>query len=166
MPDFPGTLAYFTEELDFSIAEMALDTEQKPAAAWIRRTRTTHDVALLPFAEAGFHHFSYLVPDSAGLIRTADLLADAGHGGGIQFGPGRHGVSNAMTMYFLDPDGNRIEFFTGDVHRDLDRPPLAWSLEDYERRGRFWWGATPSPEFRQQTPILPATWPGKVAARA
>ena len=164
VPDFRGTLSYFTDELGFSPAEMALGEDGEPAAAWIRRTRTTHDVALLPHERPGFHHFSYLLPDAASLIRTADLLADAGHAEGLQFGPGRHGVSNAMTMYFLDPDGNRIEFYTGDVHRDLDRPPLVWSAEDYAGRGRFWWGAQPSPGFREETPFLEAGWPGRALA--
>jgi catechol 2,3-dioxygenase len=164
LPNFKEALSYFVDELGFSISERALNPHGDLAAAWIRRTRTSHDIALLPTPGLGFHHFAYTLPDAGSLIRTADLLADAGHRSRLQFGPGRHGVSNALTMYFLDPDGNRIEFYTGDPHRDLDRPPLTWTYEEYESCGRFWWGAQPSDGFYQVTPFLEASRPSRALA--
>ncbi len=166
LPRFRETVSYFVDELEFSTSELGLTPDGDLAAVWIRRTRTSHDIALLPALELGFHHFSYTLPDASSLIRTADLLADAGHANLLQWGPGRHGVSNALTMYFLDPDGNRIEFYTGDPHRDLDRPPLTWTYEEYEACGRFWWGPQPSDEFRRLIPFLEPSWPAKAVARS
>jgi catechol 2,3-dioxygenase len=157
-------VSYFVDELGFSISEQGLTRSGDLAAAWLRRTRTSHDIALLPAPELGFHHFSYTLPDASSLMRTADLLADAGHANLLHWGPGRHGVSNALTMYFADPDGNRMEFYTGDPHRDLDRPPLTWPYEEYEGRGRWWWGPQASDEFRRLSPFLEPSWSAQSAA--
>lgn len=168
-PTFKETLSYFVDDLDFSTSEKALDSDGDLLAAWIRRSRSSHDIALLPADALGFHHFAYTLADADSVIRTADLLADTGHGENLVFGPVRHGVSNALTIYFLDPDGNRIEFYTGDSRRDLDRPPLTWAFEDYEAHGRFWWGGQwwdgkPKEGFRDLTPFLEASWPTKTLA--
>ncbi len=161
--DADAAVAYFVDGLEFSISEQGLTHEGRVEAAWLRRTRASHDVAILASAELGCHHFAYTVPDPGSLLRTADLLADYGYWDVLQFGPGRHGVSNAMAMYFLDPDGNRVEFFNGDIHRDLDRPPLTWTPEQLNSipGGRFWWGSKPTPGFLLSTPYLDAEWPAE-----
>jgi catechol 2,3-dioxygenase len=164
VPNLDASIAYWTEELGFSIAEIALAADGDRYGAWMRRTRTTHDVACVGYPEPGLHHFAYLVADGASMIRTADLLGDAGHADALQFGPGRHGATNALAMYFLDPDGNRIEFYCGDYHRDLDRPAIVWSRDDFDARGRFWWGRAPKDEFPIPTPLLEAPWPRSAAA--
>ena len=152
--DLPQTLDYFTGTLGFSVSEQALGPDGEIVAAWTRRTRSSHDVAMVGYPTPGVHHFAYLVADGSGLLRTADLLADAGHADRLQCGPGRHGVSNALAMYLLDPDGNRIELNSGDMHRDLDRPPISWTYEDFSRHGRFWWGQAPGEAFALPTPFL------------
>ena len=59
-------------------------------------------------------------------------------GGVIERGPGRHGVSNAFFVYLRDPDGHRIELFTGDYYTgDPDHEPIRWSASDARRR-TFW----------------------------
>jgi catechol 2,3-dioxygenase len=159
--DLEQTLSYFVDELDFSISERVVKPNGDVAAAWVRRTRTHHQVAMLPSTEIGCHHIAYTLPDSASLLRTADILADCGYGDGLQYGPSRHGVSNAMTMYFLDPDGNRIEFYNGDVQRDLDRPPVTWPAAQLDEipGGRFWWGGAVPEAFGRPRPFLEAPWP-------
>jgi 3,4-dihydroxyphenylacetate 2,3-dioxygenase len=153
------TIEYFNADLGFSISEVALDQAGERAGAWLRRTRTTHDIAVLEHPVAGMHHFAYATADGADLLRAADLLADSGHADSIQFGPGRHGATNALAIYFLDPDGNRIELYSGDYHRDLDRPPIVWQHDDFWARGRFWWGRPPVESFPTPTPLLDARWP-------
>lgn len=161
--DLETSISYWTEELDFSISEIGLAEDGSRYGAWMRRTRTTHDVACVGYPQSGMHHFAYLVTDGASMIRTADLLGDAGFADALQFGPGRHGATNALAMYFVDPDGNRIEFYSGDYHRDLDRPPIVWNHDDFNARGRFWWGRTPTDEFPIPTPLLETPWPQSAA---
>ncbi|MCW3002885.1 MAG: nahC [Conexibacter sp.] len=164
VPDLEESIAYWTHELQFSIAEVGLAPDGSRLGAWMRRTRTTHDVACVGYPTPGMHHFAYLVVDGASMIRTADLLGDAGYADALQFGPGRHGATNALAMYFLDPDGNRIEFYCGDYHRDLDRPAIVWSYDDFNTRGRFWWGRAPKEEFAIPSKLLEAPWPQTSAA--
>ena len=161
-PGFRETYDYFVGRLDFTPAEMVMDEDGEIRGSWVRRTRTTHDVAIRRHEVPGFHHFCYSVADVGALFRAADLLADNGYSENLQYGPGRHGVSGAMAMYFLDPDGNRIELNTGDMHRDLDRPPLRWEYQDFMDRGRFWWGTPPAQGWTDQTPFLEAEFPSRI----
>ena len=48
----------------------------------------------------------------------------------IERGPGRHGVSNAFFVYLRDPDGHRIELYTGDYYTgDPDHEPIAGTAD-------------------------------------
>jgi catechol 2,3-dioxygenase len=157
VPDLDASLGYWCGELAFSISEY-IEREGKVFGAWTRRAPFTHDVALLEGALPANHHVAYLLADTGGPARTADLLADHGYGDRIDFGPGRHGLSNAHFFYALDPAGNRLEFYAGDYVRDLDRPPIKWSWEDYNERGRAWWSADFPERFRETTPVN-EVWP-------
>ena len=104
--------------------------------------------ALARFDRAGLHHFAYTLGDSQNILKVADVLSDAGFHDRIEFGPARHGVSNALAIYLFDPSGNRVEFFAGNPYeRDLDRPVITWPSETYLRQGRMWWGAQPPQTF-------------------
>jgi len=130
----------YWQGLGFSISEYVQDGEEK-FAAWVRRANFTHDVALVKASHAALHHIAYTVDGVTGVVRTADLLADAGFRDQIEYGPGRHGVSNAFFLYIRDPDGHRIEIYANDYARDLDMEPIGWSREDYNEKGRLWWGS-------------------------
>lgn len=48
-----------------------------------------------------------------------------------------------MFLYLRDPDGHRIELYTGDyLTADPDLPPIRWSVHD-KRRQTFWGHAAP-----------------------
>jgi catechol 2,3-dioxygenase len=115
----------------------------------------THDVALLKATETGFHHLAYLVGD---MIRAADLIVDSGWRQLIDFGPGRHGATNAFYLYVRDPDGNRLEIYANDYWKDLDLPPLRWTAKQMDNYGMNWWGGTPPPEYQDLIP-LNGDWP-------
>ncbi|WP_409305190.1 3,4-dihydroxyphenylacetate 2,3-dioxygenase [Peribacillus sp. SCS-155] len=151
VPNVDEALKYWSS-LDFSISEYVEEDEGK-FAAWVRRTTTTHDVALVKAEKAALHHVAYNVDGVLGVVKTADLLADAGYRDSIEYGPGRHGVSNAFFLYIRDPDGHRIEIYSGDYHRDLDHAPIKWSKEDYDKKGRLWWGAAVPERFFETTPL-------------
>ena len=146
-------LKYWKDGLNFSISEFIQNGDEK-FAAWTRRSVFTHDVALVKANRPGLHHVAYLVDGVLGVVRTADVLADAGYRDNIEYGPGRHGVSNAFFLYITDPDGHRIEIYANDYARDLDREPIGWTLDEYNEKGRLWWGSDcPDTFYKNLSPI-------------
>lgn len=154
----PESLPYWVGELEFSVSEYWLGDGDVPHVAWVRRTTTTHDIALGTNGEPAFHHFAYAVSDPTTLTRAADLLGDARLAPSLEWGPARHGATNAFAMYIRDPWGNRLELFTGDYARDLDRPPLSWRVQDYLVQGHSWWGHQAPPSFGETRPLLRDGW--------
>jgi catechol 2,3-dioxygenase len=153
------SLRYWVGTLGFSISEY-VQRDGGVFAAWTRRTTGTHEVALMQGdARPTIHHFAYALPDMQSVVAAADVMADAGFRDGIDYGPGRHGLSNAMYLYVRDPSGNRIELFTADYHRDLDMEPIGWSWEDYDETGRLWWRKDMPDRFREVVPVDEG-WPG------
>ena len=138
--DVDKALEYWKDGLDFSISEF-IQTDDGKFAAWTRRSTFTHDVALVKANRPALHHVAFLVDGVTGVVRTADVLADAGYRHNIEYGPGRHGVSNAFFLYIRDPDGHRMEIYANDYARDLDSEPIGWTLEEYNEKGRLWWGS-------------------------
>jgi catechol 2,3-dioxygenase len=153
----------YWEEIGFSISEYVQDGDEK-FAAWTRAKTSTHDVALVKHREASLHHIAYIVDGVAGVVRTADLLADAGYRDSVEYGPGRHGVTNAFFLYIRDPDGHRIEIYSGDYKRDTDLAPIGWTKEEYDQKGRLWWGPTVPERFFETTAVNP-DWMKSVVKR-
>lgn len=160
VPDMKAALHYWVDALRFSVSEMWLDEAGDPRVAWVRRTPLSHDVALGLHPEPVFHHFAYAVDDANALLRAADLIGDARLQDRIEWGPSRHGATNAFALYVRDPAGNRLELYTGDYARDLDRPPLLWRPDDYALQGHSWWGWPPPAEFGETLPLIGDGWPG------
>jgi catechol 2,3-dioxygenase len=155
--DPDASLTYWRDRLRFSISEYTV-RDGKTFAAWLRRRRGTHDVAVVRSTGPSLHHVAYHVGEPADVMRTADLLADAGFRAQIDFGPGRHGLSNAFFIYVRDPSGNRLEIYMGDYQRDLDAEPIRWEWEDYDEGGRLWWSPEYPARFLETTPVNPS-WP-------
>lgn len=164
VPDTPEALSYWRDELDFRPSEYWLHPDGSVRTAWVRRATGTHDVAIGQGEEAAMHHVAYTVPGETALLRAADLLGDSGRERALEYGPVRHGATNAFTMYVRDPSGNRIELYTGDYFRDLDRPPISWSAEEYERHGMSWWGHSTPESFFEVTPLKVGDWPARSGA--
>jgi catechol 2,3-dioxygenase len=156
VPNVPQSLPYWMEELDFSASEYWMNEDETPKIAWLRRSMTTHDIALGTSAtgESAFHHFAFAVAEPAGLQRAADLLGDARIPLQLEWGPARHGATNAFAMYIRDPAGNRLELYSGDYLRDHDREPLRWRVKDYELQGHSWWAYPPPPSFAETNPLF------------
>lgn len=144
----------FWKNFGFSMSEYVEgDNENERYAAWLRREPFTHDIALVYKEVASLHHVAFIVDGVTGVVKTADILADAGYRDSIEYGPGRHGVSNAFFLYIKDPDGHRIEIYADDYKRDLDQEPIGWTQEAYEKNGRLWWGSEVPASFKETTPI-------------
>ncbi|MEH7255140.1 3,4-dihydroxyphenylacetate 2,3-dioxygenase [Neobacillus niacini] len=145
-------LDYWEKHMDFSISEF-VQGENGKFAAWTRAKTSTHDVALVQAKGPALHHIAYTVDGVVNVVRAADLLADAGYRDSIEYGPGRHGVTNAFFLYVRDPDGHRIEIYAGDYHRDRDLAPIGWNMDEYEEKGRLWWGPSVPQRFFETTPV-------------
>jgi catechol 2,3-dioxygenase len=153
--DVPSALGYWTQSIGLTPSEYWLHPDGTIRVAWLRGTAgKTHDVAIGSAAKAGVHHVAYLVADVNGLVAAADRLGDLGLESSLEYGPSRHGVTNALCMYIRDPDGHRIELYTGDYSRDLDRPPISWTAEEYARHGHSWWGQQVPESFAEISPVV------------
>lgn len=152
-PDVPRAMAYYTDRLGFRLTEYTVDRAGRVWAAWLQRKGNVHDVALTTGAGPRLHHFAYWVPDPLAVLRAADALGGAGQVEAIERGPGRHGISNAMFLYLRDPDGHRVELYTGDyLAVDPEFEPIRWSLDD-PRRQTLWGHRAPESWFQEGSPV-------------
>ncbi|WCB95259.1 Manganese-dependent 2,3-dihydroxybiphenyl 1,2-dioxygenase [Baekduia alba] len=150
-------VAYYRERLGFLISEYALHPDGTTFAAWLHRKQTTHDVALVQGPGTLIHHVGLYVPESHDVLHVADRMAARGMQAQIEFGPGRHGITNAFFSYIRDPDDNRIEIYSGDyLIPDPDFEPVAWTAEEFEATGRLAWGARPPASMYEGQPV--ADW--------
>jgi 3,4-dihydroxyphenylacetate 2,3-dioxygenase len=140
--------------LGFRCSEyIAADRDDRLVAAWMYRKQTVHDLALTTGRGPRLHHFAYTTAETAAITGLCDLLAGAHREGVIERGPGRHGVSNAFFVYLRDPDGHRVELYTGDYYTgDPDHQPLRWSASDARRR-TFWGHHVPDSWYDEGTRV-------------
>jgi catechol 2,3-dioxygenase len=138
-------VAYYRENFGFQISEFAEHPDGTLFAAWMRRKQTTHDVAWVHGPGTFIHHAGFYVPESHDVLAIADRMASCHMQHQIEFGPGRHGITNAFFAYLRDPDWNRIEIYSGDyLIADPDWEPIRWTHADFEATGRLAWGS-PAP---------------------
>ncbi|GAA6755395.1 3,4-dihydroxyphenylacetate 2,3-dioxygenase [Thermus thalpophilus] len=153
-PEVGRATRYYQEALGFRLTEYTEDEEGRLWASWLHRKGNVHDVAFTNGEGPRLHHFAYWLPDAMAVIRAADILAGARRTDGIERGPGRHGISNAMFLYLRDPDGHRVELYTSDyLTVDPDLPPVRWSLND-PRRQTLWGHRTPKSWFLEGSTLL------------
>ncbi|MBI3840940.1 MAG: 3,4-dihydroxyphenylacetate 2,3-dioxygenase [Thaumarchaeota archaeon] len=149
LPDAAVGYDWYVNTLGFGPTEITETEGPSPAlwAAWLRRKHTCHDIALTTGKGPRVHHAGFTVADRGSIMDCADLLASTGYLGTMERGPGRHGVSNAFFLYIRDPEGNRIELYTGDyLSADPDWAPIKWKLNDPQRQ-TFWGAPTPASWF-------------------
>jgi len=153
--ELQATHDYYTGELGFRVSEYTETDEDEPRlwAVWAHRKGNVHDLALTNGVGPRLHHVGLWVRGEMDVINACDVLAVSGFAGAIERGPGRHGISNAFFLYLRDPDGHRIELFTGD-YRTLDPEftPIRWSLDD-PRRQTLWGQPAPRSWFDEGSPF-------------
>jgi catechol 2,3-dioxygenase len=159
-PQLEQALAFW-QDLGFRCTEyIATDDDERIVFACVTRKATVHDVALSAGRGPRLHHLGFAVAEPAAVLRVCDQLAAAGYTHAIERGPGRHGATNAFFLYLRDPDGHRIELYTGDYYTgDPDLKPRRWSLSDPNCRS-FW--GTPAPDSWYQESSVVLTSSGSV----
>jgi catechol 2,3-dioxygenase len=165
VPDVEKAHDFYINELGFSCSEYTATEEDRVWAAWLHRKPTVHDVAYMNGKGPRLHHIGFWLSDPMSVIHTCDVLASLGYAANIERGPGRHGLSNAFFLYLRDPDGNRIELYTGDYFTgDPDFKPIRWELND-PRRATFWGHEAPDSWFNEAMPFLDLDGANEVAAK-
>jgi 3,4-dihydroxyphenylacetate 2,3-dioxygenase len=155
VPEVAPLARWYQERLGFRCSELT-ETEEDPPrlwAIWLHRKQNVHDIALMTGVGPRVHHAGFWMTDTTAVLRACDALAAAGQVAAIERGPGRHGLSNAFFLYLRDPDGNRLELYTGDyLIADPDWPPIRWRLND-PRRATLWGHAPPRSWFDEASPV-------------
>jgi catechol 2,3-dioxygenase len=146
-PNVDPVEEWYTNKLGFVVTEYTEGDKERGSkiwATWLRRKPTVHDVAVMTGRGPRLHHCGFVVSEKQNILDCADVLASKGYLQNIERGPGRHGISNAFFLYLRDPDGHRVELYTGDyLSIDPEWTPLVWKLDDPQRQ--TFWGA-PAPE--------------------
>lgn len=152
--DVGNVARFYQEKLGFACSEYT-DTEDGDTwAIWLHRKHTVHDVAFMNGKGPRLHHIGFFLPDPLSIIHSCDVLASMGYGDKIERGPGRHGLSNAFFLYIRDPDGHRIELYSGDyLTSDSDFEPIRWDINDPKRQ-TFWGHAAPDCWFNEASAVL------------
>ncbi len=134
---------YLHEKLGFKLREYLLDPDDKQVAGWMSVTPLVHDIAVMSNPKAAssaeLHHMAYWLDNAQDILRAADILCEHE----IEFiGPGKHGISQAMFIYVLDPgSGMRVEVFSnGYLIFEPDWEPVSWSWDEYMKYGSTYWG--------------------------
>lgn len=151
VPDVEAAAGWWQDRLGFRCSEYTVTEDELPRlwATWLHRKQNVHDIALMTGTGPRLHHVGFWVADTLSVLRACDILAALGMAGAIERGPGRHGISNAFFLYLRDPDGNRIELYTGDyLIPDPDWEPVRWTVND-PRRATFWGHIPPGSWFEE-----------------
>jgi 3,4-dihydroxyphenylacetate 2,3-dioxygenase len=153
VPDAEPAYDYY-RRLGFRCSEyIASDRDDRLVAVWLYRKPTVHDVALTTGRGPRLHHYAFTTAETAAITNLCDVLAGVHREHAIERGPGRHGVSNAFFVYLRDPDGHRIELYTGDYYTgDPDHEPIRWSASDARRR-TFWGHHVPDSWYEEGSSV-------------
>lgn len=136
--DINAALKWYSD-IGFRLTEYTADEKTDELwGIWLKRKNNTQDVVFGNGPGPRLHHFGYHVPEIANIIHVSDVMSSLGLAHTMDRGPGRHGIGNAMFVYFRDPDGHRIEMFTSHYQFiDSNQAPLRWELTD-TRRSQLW----------------------------
>ncbi|KIH70269.1 VOC family protein [Salinicoccus roseus] len=132
---------FLQEKLGFKMREYLKTPDGNLGAGWLSVTNLVHDIAVMgrPDIKSSheIHHLSYWSDNAQDILRAADILADQG----IPFvGPGKHGISQAMYIYVVDPgSGVRLELFSnGYLIFEPDWEPIEWKADEMAAGFTFW----------------------------
>lgn len=154
VPDVQKAYDFYNREFGFRCSEYTEDDDGNLWAIWTHRKGNVHDQAFMNGDGPLLHHIGFWLPDPLASLHACDVLASMGMADHIERGPGRHGLSNAFFLYLRDPDGHRIELYSGDYFTgDGDFKPKRWSVHDKTRQ-TFWGHEAPDSWFDEASLFL------------
>lgn len=123
---------WYVDTLGFRFTEYTVldDLDETPVFAMVSTNEQSHDMGVMGDAsgrQGRVHHIAYWLEEPAMVYRAADLLLESGVA--LEFGPGRHGMGENIYLYFRDPNGLRIELFSGGRRNyEPDLEPVKWKV--------------------------------------
>jgi catechol 2,3-dioxygenase len=137
-PKIAETAKLFQEALDFDLSERIVGEKGEMTGAFLACSNKAHDVAFIAAPEPGkIHHVSFYLESWDEIRHAADIMSK--NYIPVEYGPGRHGLTRGLTIYFFDPSGNRNETFHGGYIRYPDQPLITWTHEETPK-GIFYYG--------------------------
>ncbi len=134
----PETAKLFQEVLDFDLSERIVAPDGSMVGAFLACSDKAHDVAFIHEDSKGrLHHVSFYLESWEEIRHAADIMSK--NYIPVEYGPGRHGLTRGLTIYFFDPSGNRNETFHGGYIRYPDHPVITWTHEETPK-GIFYYG--------------------------
>ncbi|MEN3752006.1 3,4-dihydroxyphenylacetate 2,3-dioxygenase [Mangrovibacter yixingensis] len=124
---------------------------------WLERKGNPHDIVFTNGTGPRLHHFAYTLPDTNDMIRACDVAGALGYAPMLERGPGRHGISGALFIYFRDPDGHRIELFNTHYQHIDPEPAIGWDLADPKRADQ--WGLPAQNKWFTEATVFEGTPP-------
>jgi catechol 2,3-dioxygenase len=137
--DIKACRVFFHELLGMRITEQIIFEGEQEMGAWLAATNKSYDLAFTKdrsSAHGRFHHLTYMMDSREDVLRSADILTEAGIA--IETGPHKHSIGQTFFLYFYEPGGNRIEIGSGGyLIFDPDWQPVIWSREE-RSKGQAW----------------------------
>ena len=134
----PETAKLFTEVLDFDLTEQIVDPDGNMTGVFLSCSNKPHDLAIIHEDSKGrLHHVAFWLDTWEEIRHAADIMSKKYIP--VEYGPGRHGLTRGLTIYFFDPSGNRNETFCGGYIRYPDHPTITWTADEIGK-GIFYYG--------------------------
>lgn len=127
------TVDFLMKALNFYMSEKVVENEHSevPVAAWLFRSNTPHDIAVILGPDEKLHHFAFWLDEWTDIRKAADVFSQ--HDVPVDVGPERHGITRGQTIYYFDPSGNRNEVYTGGYIAYPDMPVVKWTVDQLAR---------------------------------
>jgi catechol 2,3-dioxygenase len=156
VPDVAKAAEFYTS-IGFRIADYMI-VGDRVVGAFLHVKDTPYDIVFLERDGPAFHHFGYIIPDVQAMLRACDMAGALGWPDCVEYGPGKHTLGHSYYVYFLDPDGHRVELLLPPaVLMDADDGPVIWDLTKV-RRVTESWGLPPRQQWlRHRSPFADVT---------
>lgn len=137
--DIQGTKAFYETRLGFKLSDWLEDK-----MCFLRSGTEHHSIAIASGPHASLNHVSFEMRGIDEYMRATGVMMR--HGYEPVWGPGRHGAGDNTFSYFLEPNGNIVEYTAGLQKIDDDWSPGLWSTSDPEQADQ-WGTGGPREEF-------------------
>lgn len=109
-PDLNTTRAWYERHLGFNLSDTLMHPHLGEAMHFMRISNQHHSMAIAQGPHAALHHISFELRGIDEYMRGSGRVIRAGHH--KIWGPGRHVAGDNTFTYFLDPNGNTVEYTT------------------------------------------------------
>jgi catechol 2,3-dioxygenase-like lactoylglutathione lyase family enzyme len=109
-PNPERTVAFYQQHLGFALSDTLLSPHMGEVMWFLRCSSSHHSIAIARCPHVSLHHASFEMRGLDEYMRGTGRLLRAG----VEkiWGPGRHMAGNNTFSYFLDPQGNTVEYTT------------------------------------------------------